>query len=734
MRIEQPAQWQDIPAGQGPSGGPGSPFWHAPRRPWWKRMLGRGGGGGPVDPNAPPKPWYRRWKWKHVILGSLALFMLLIAWLAITAPLSKSLQPIAAPSLTLLSAEGEPIARRGADIREPVDLQKLPDHVPQAFIAIEDKRFHDHLGISIRGITRAMWRNMGAGGVREGGSTITQQLAKTSFLSSERTLGRKGQEALIALWLEAWLTKEEILERYLSNVYFGDNVYGLRAAANHYFSVEPEKLSIPQAAMLAGMVKAPSRLAPTKNYNQARQRGRLVIRAMIDQGYITPAEANKLRPARLKVEKVRNVPTGTYFADWVLPTAREQGEAGYGEQEIQTTLESRLQKHAVSIVRRAGLGRAQVALVAMRPDGRVVAMVGGKDYARSPFNRATQARRQPGSAFKLFVYLAALRAGLDPDTPIEDRPLRIGTWQPKNYQDRYRGTLTLRDAFAVSSNVAAVRLSERVGRENVIRAARDLGVRSPLADNPSLALGASGTTLLEMTAAYAAVAAGRFPLQPRGIEEGKRGFWGQMWEKSVGTSGDPSFDELRELLGAVVQQGTGRGAALAVPAFGKTGTSQDSRDALFIGFAEDLVVGVWIGNDDNSPLPGAMAGGGLPARIWRDFMAGALQTRPAAPKAPPIAAPAEVPMVDANASLTVPIEGTGYQLGVDVRDDGVSVSAQPTGEGGDGQPPRDIPIVDIPLPPPEVRPERPAGNQPQPKGGPAPKEKARPAPADGGGG
>jgi penicillin-binding protein 1A len=676
MRLDQTAQWQPAPAEYQAPVGPVPPPPEPPRRPWYNPL---------------------RWGWKRIVLGILALFMLLIAWLAITAPLSKSLQPIAAPSLTLLSVEGTPIARRGADIREPVRIADLPKHVPNAFIAIEDRRFHDHLGISLKGIARAAWRNVGAGGVREGGSTITQQLAKISFLSAERTAGRKAQEVLIAFWLEAWLTKEEILERYLSNVYLGDNTYGLRAASWHYFSVPPEKLTVPQAAMLAGMVKAPSRLAPTRNYKLARERGRVVIAQMIEQGYVTRAEARRLKPARLKVERQKEVPTGTYFADWVLPMARARGDVGYGEQQVQTTLESRLQKLALQTVRRAGLGKAQVALVAMRPDGRVVAMVGGKDYAKSPFNRATQARRQPGSAFKLFVYLAALRAGMTPDTPIEDRPLRIGEWQPKNYGDRYRGTLTLREALALSSNVAAVRLSERVGRQNVIRAARDLGVRSPLADNPSLALGTSGVTLLELTSAYAAVAAGAYPVTPRGLEEEEKAWWQRAWQKATGTSGDPAFDELREMLGAVVSQGTGRGAALAVPAFGKTGTTQDSRDALFIGFAQDLVGGVWVGNDDNSPMPGAIAGGGLPARIWRDFMTQAIGTGPARTLAPPLAAP--VDSAGVNGSLTLPIEGTGYEVGVQVDENGVTVSAQPGQAPPPGDQPAERPAPTITPPP-----------------------------------
>jgi penicillin-binding protein 1A len=700
MRLDQTAQWQPTPAQyQAPGGPPLEPPPGPPRRAWYNPL---------------------RWGWKRIVLALLALFMLIVAWLAITAPLSKSLQPVAAPSLTLVSVEGHPIARRGADIREPVKISQLPKHVPAAFISVEDRSFHSHLGISLRGIARAAWRNVGAGGVREGGSTITQQLAKISFLTADRTLARKGQEVLIAFWLEAWLTKEEILERYLSNVYLGDNTYGLRAASHHYFSVPPEKLSVTQAAMLAGMVKAPSRLAPTRNYKLARERGKIVIATMVRDGVLTQREANRLKPPKLKVEKQKQVPTGTYFADWVLPMARARGEAGYGDEEVQTTLESGMQKLALQTVRRAGLGRAQVALVAMRPDGRVVAMVGGRDYARSPFNRATQARRQPGSAFKLFVYLAALRAGMTPDTPVADTPLRIGKWQPKNYGDQYRGSLTLRDALALSSNVAAVRLSERVGRQNVIRVARDLGIRSPLNDNPSLALGTSGVTLLELTSAYAAVAAGAYPVRPKGLEDQQKPWWQRMWNKATGQSGDPAFDEMRDMLGAVVSRGTGRGAALAVPAFGKTGTTQDSRDAVFIGFAQDLVVGVWVGNDDNSPLAGQIAGGGLPARLWRDFMTQAIGTAPAQKLAPPLAAPA--PTTGFNGSVTLPIEGTGgFEVGVQVGENGVTVT-------GDGVP---FPIEDLPPDDPREPADVPRPRDPRDDAGPPPRDEPLPEDEEG---
>jgi penicillin-binding protein 1A len=566
---------------------------------------------------------------KRIIKIAALLFALAVLWLVVTAPLSRSLGPVAAPSITILSAEGEPIARRGAIIGAPVDVMRLPPHVGQAFIAIEDRRFFRHVGIDPWGIGRAIWRDLRARRMLEGGSTISQQLAKTSFLSPARTATRKVQEALIALWLEAWLSKEEILSRYLSNVYFGDNVYGLRAAARHYFNVDPEQLTLAQAAMLAGVVNAPSRLAPTTDIAAARRRAALVLGAMREVGYIDEAQLAAVRPARVRRGPRDDVPTGTYFADWVLPQAADLTDDGYGQRLVQTTLEGGLQRLAVRAVRRAGLGRAQAALVAMRLDGRVVAMVGGKDYAQSPFNRAVQARRQPGSAFKLFVYLAAFRHGLTPSTPVDDRPIRLGNWQPRNYGDSYRGPELLRDAVAYSSNSVAVQISERIGRDNVIRAARDLGITTPLRPDPSLPLGVNNVTLLELTSAYAAVAAGRYPIRPHGLPP-ERGWFGWGGDGARPVARDRAFPMLRDVLYAVVQRGTGRAAALSVPTFGKTGTTSDYRDAWFIGFAGDLVVGVWIGNDDNRPLPGT-AGGGLPARIWRSFMAEALGTTPARP-------------------------------------------------------------------------------------------------------
>jgi penicillin-binding protein 1A len=584
----------------------------------------------PLPDDSSEKPKKRkltRWqKVKRGLLIFLLLFIATVAWLALTAPLSQSLEPINAPSLTILSAEGEPIARRGAIIEQPVDVTRLPRHVWQPFVAIEDRNFFSHFGISLRGTVRALFRNVGTGEVRQGGSTITQQLARTSFLSQERTYGRKAREALIAFWLEAWLTKEEILSRYLSNVYFGDNVYGLRAAARHYFNREPEQLTVPQAAMLAAVVNAPSRLAPTHNLRAAQTRARLVMREMVRSNMLSEGEFDTLRPARLEVQQRNNVPTGTYFADWVIQQAEQQSEDGeYGERTLRTTLEGDLQRLAVQTVRRAGLGRAQVALVAMRPDGRVVAMVGGKNYAQSPFNRATMARRQPGSSFKLFVYLAGFRSGLTPDSRINDAPVVMGNWRPQNYEGHYRGPITLRDAVAYSSNSAAIQVTERVGRQNVIRAARDLGISSPLQPVPTLPLGTENVSLIEMTSAYAAVAAGYYPVRPTGIAP--EGGWLSGGGRNAGpVRGDPAFAQLRDVFYAVTQRGTGTAARLPVPTFGKTGTTSDYRDAWFFGFAQDLVVGVWVGNDDNRPMPG-VSGGGIPARIWHSFMAAALGDR-----------------------------------------------------------------------------------------------------------
>jgi penicillin-binding protein 1A len=642
---------------------------------------------GDYQSNLPVVTRGRPWG-KYIVraLAGFAIFLTIaIGWLALTAPLSKSLQPPTPPSITLLADDGKtPIARRGAIIGAPVDAEKLPPHVTEAFLAIEDRRFYSHWGVDPRGIARAVWHNATSDGRNQGGSTITQQLAKNAFLDSDRTIGRKLREVMIAFWLEGWLTKNEILSRYLSNVYFGDNVYGLQAAAKHYFGRDATDLTVGQAAMLAGLVKAPSRLNPTDNLPGARARAKVVVAAMEDAGFLTPREADAVVAAKPRRNIKQVLPTGTYFADWVLPAARDQAGEIKTEAKVVTTLDRRMQAAAERSVRRAGLRQAQVAIVAMRPDGRVVAMVGGKNYADSPFNRATQARRQPGSAFKLFVYLAALRSGMTPDTLVDDSPIDIAGWKPKNSDGRYLGKIPLRRAFARSSNVAAVRLIQQVGVRNVIRAARDLGISTPLPNEATIALGTNTVSLLELTAAYAAIANGRYPVPARGIEDQKE----KGWIDTL-TGGDHAFDGrvrdgMLELLRANVAGGTGHSAALSVESFGKTGTTQDNRDALFVGFAEDLVVGVWVGNDDNTPNPGLM-GGGLPARIWKDFMMQALRVGPAQAPAPEPTADAAAVDYDAEddpvaniingavPAIQGQLEGLGLNLTVG-RDGSISVT------------------------------------------------------------
>lgn len=645
------------------------------RQRWWQRpyWLGR----------------RKRWWAVRIVAATLLLFFLLAGWLAVTAPLSRSLEPIAPPEITLLASDGTPIARNGAVVDKPVRVADLPPHVIEPFLAIEDRRFYSHWGVDPRGLARAVFTGVG------GGSTITQQLAKFTFLTPERSLTRKAREAMIAFWLESWLTKDEILERYLSNAYFGDNTYGLRAASLHYFYRHPEKLKPEQAAMLAGLLQAPSRYAPTRNFDRAKERMGLVVQSMVAAGYLTEAEARAMPVPVIDSRRRNTLPTGTYFADWALPEARGIADSGYASQTLTTTLDSRLQGIARRVTSRAGLGQAQVALVAMRPNGEVVAMIGGKDYGKSPFNRATQARRQPGSTFKLFVYLAALRSGMSPEHRVANTEITTGTYRPRNARGTYSDSLTLEEAFAQSSNVAAVRLLDQLGSKAVIDTARDLGVRSPLAEgDPSLALGTSTMTLIELTAAYAGVAANDFPVQPHAFRQEEEGWLEWLWNGRSSLS-SRQHRNIEQLLRSAVNRGTGRAAILRGPNFGKTGTSQDYRDALFVGYAGDLVVGVWIGNDDNSPLNG-ISGGGLPARIWRDFMTQALGEAPVrqrqAPQPDPSGPvqPQDVPDLDAlppGANGTrLRVEGNGVVISTDVEgvpidlridENGVGVSPGP---------------------------------------------------------
>jgi penicillin-binding protein 1A len=562
------------------------------------------------------------------------------------------------PEITLQDRGGVTFASFGDRYGEYLTLDQISPWLPKAVIAVEDRRFYQHPGIDPIGIGRAFVRNIQAGRVVQGGSTISQQLAKLAFLTPERSLMRKVKEALYTLWIEARLDKAEILELYLNRVYLGNGAYGADAAARRYFAKPASDLSLAEAAMLAGLIKAPSRYAPTRDLALAQTRTEVVLSSMVDTGSITAAEAAaaKAAPAQLAAPPTR---AGTgYFADWVFAESRLYADAEEPRLMVRTTLDHEVQRAAEEAVEAAfaqapGAERIeQVAVVAMSLDGQVRAMLGGRAYAASQFNRATEAERQPGSAFKLFVYLAALEAGLRPEDRISAAPIRVNGWAPRNLDDAYPTNISLLDSFAGSVNTAAVRLGEQVGRHRVIRLAERLGITSPLPDEPSLALGSPEVRLIELTAAYATVANGGYLVWPEGIESIAGGDGDALYGRRPVE--EPVLEPvvvraMTAMLETTLDRGTGREASLRRFVAGKTGTSSEYRDAWFVGFTDALVVGVWVGNDDGRPMP-RVTGGSLPARIFREFILRAQGDLPFRPDpAPP--KPREAPVIDALGDL-----------------------------------------------------------------------------------
>lgn len=546
-------------------------------------------------------------------------------------------QKVRRPLVTVLAADGSRVASYGDRYGTPTVVADLPPYLIQAVLATEDRRFYEHFGLDLRGLARAALVDIRAGRIIQGGSTLTQQLAKNLFLTPARSIGRKIREAILAIKLERRFTKNQILTIYLNRVYLGAGTWGVDAAAQRYFGKPATKLTRYEAAMIAGLLKAPSRYNPARHPNLARRRTVLVLNSMVEAGYISRAKAQAVakRGAR-GIARVAESSAQRYFADWVLDRVRARVGYVAGDLTVRTTLVPREQRLAqtrsralLDAARRAKVG--QVALVALAPDGAVRAMVGGRDYRKSQFNRAARALRQPGSAFKPFVYLAALESGFTPASRFRDAPVTVDGWTPRNYGRRYYGSVTLKDAMARSLNTVAVRVSERVGRRKVIAAARRLGISSPLLPHPSIALGASEVTLLELTAAYDSFANGGFGVVPYGIVEIRAGngkvLYRHARRRRVRVVSAHNVRAMDDILGAVISEGTGKRARIGRPAAGKTGTSQDFRDAWFIGYTPGLVTGVWVGNDDGAPMK-RVTGGGLPARIWRSFMVGALKGRP----------------------------------------------------------------------------------------------------------
>ncbi len=559
-----------------------------------------------------------------------------LVWVGIHLPPIQSLEiPKRPPSVLILGANGATLATRGDMGGAAVPLRELPDYVPKAFIAIEDRRFYSHHGVDPLGIMRALVADVLRRGASQGGSTITQQLAKNLFLTQERTISRKAQEVVLALWLEHKFSKAQILELYLNRVYFGSGAYGVEAAAQRYFGKSARRLALAEAAMLAGLVQSPSRLAPSHNPDGAERRARLVLADMAEQKLAGEDAVHVALAHPARAVKAATAGSVNYVADWVMDAVNDVigrfDEDIVVETSIDPALQTAAERALADVLAQKGdkFGVGEGALVAMTPDGVVRALVGGKSYAESQFNRAIAAKRQPGSAFKPFVYLTALEHGLTPDTIREDGPIVVRGWKPENYEHEYMGPVTLTQALANSLNTVSVRLTLEFGPAAVIRTAYRLGISSLLEPNASIALGTSEVSPLELVSAYAPFANGGFAISPHVIARVRSTDGKTLYARPAQVLGrivDARYVAMMNMmLHETLASGTARHADLpGWPAAGKTGTSQDYRDAWFIGYTSNLVAGVWLGNDDNSPTRKA-TGGGLPVEIWSRFMKAAHQ-------------------------------------------------------------------------------------------------------------
>jgi len=605
------------------------------------------------DGRRPPRREPPKRRRRGFLGGALKLLLLLGLWVAIlgggavayfalTLPDTKQLTTAdRRPSVTILDADGGIVATFGDLFGQPLTLKQMSPFLPKAVVATEDRRFYSHFGIDPVGLIRAGFTDLRSGHVVQGGSTITQQLAKTVFLTPERNLTRKIREALLALWLEHRFTKDQILEIYLNRVYLGAGTYGVDAAAHRYFGKSAAQLNLYESAVIAGLLKAPTRFNPTRDKEKTAARAAQVLDLMVETGAVDQQQAAAAEKSGTELNKIALTQPGRrYFADWIADQVRDFAGTSDRDLTVRTTLDPRMQNAAESAITdalaRHGLQDAvsQGALVAMTPDGAVRAMVGGRDYNESQFNRATQAQRQPGSSFKPFVYLAGVEAGIRPEDRFVDGPIQIGNWRPHNYTNKYLGEITVAEAIAESINTVAVQVAQRAGIPQVIAVANRLGITSQLAQDASIALGTNEVNLLELVSAYAPFANGGAGVLPYGISEIKDSNGKIVYRRSGSGAGQvippDEVGVMNQLLTGVITRGSGKAAALPRPAAGKTGTTQDYKDAWFIGYTADLVAGVWLGNDDNTPM-NKVTGGSLPAPVWKSFMLTATQGMPVKP-------------------------------------------------------------------------------------------------------
>jgi len=561
------------------------------------------------------------------------------------------------PQILYVDRSGALLGVRGGRAAAPVELDRLAPYVPAAFVAIEDRRFWEHSGFDAVGMARALVKDLTTGHPTEGASTITQQLARNLFLSSEQTLERKTQELVYAVELERKFTKKQILALYLSRVYFGSGAYGIEAAAHRFFNKPAENLTLREAATLAGVLKNPSGYSPIDQPERSAERTRLVLDAMVETHAISEAERSRALASHPRVYDHDPLETAQYFIDWLDPQVRRDVGAFNTDLVVETTLDLAMEQaggaSVLDVVEHDRTRGEEAALVALDGEGRVRAMVGGSDYAASPFNRATRAQRQAGSSWKPFVYLTAMEQGRTPDVLAVDEPVTINGWSPRNHDDQFLGPITLETALARSVNTVAARLADEVGREHVADTARRLGITTPISTDPAMALGASEVKPIDMAAAYDAFSNGGRRVAPYGVERIRtasgRLVFRHKSDPLAQVIGNPALSEMNRMLRAVVTSGTGTGAAIrGYDIAGKTGTTQEGKDAWFCGFSGNFTSCAWVGKDDARPVP-HLAGGGSAARVWRGFMIAALPRSgavaiPAGPDAPSTIAPISTPV------------------------------------------------------------------------------------------
>jgi len=545
--------------------------------------------------------------------------------------------------IRMRASNGTVLVSLGPSFGQWIPYDRIPPEMRAAMIAVEDKRFRGHIGVDPIGIARSIKVRLERGRWAQGGSTITQQLARNIFLTNSRTLGRKIKEAVLALAIERKFSKDQILELYLNRVYFGGGAYGIDAASRRFFGHGADRLSLGEATIIAGLVKAPSNYAPTADPEAARERSSVVLKSMVENGFVSAAAAASVDPARIRIQPTTQQNSVRYFTDWAMPQLDTLIDETSEPIDVWTTLDPRMQAAADLAITRNTPGAAQGALVAIDRDGAVRAMVGGRDYVTSLYNRATQAQRQPGSAFKLFVYLAALESGMKPTDTIVDSPVTIDGWTPRNATRTHQGPVTLREAFARSINTVSAKIGAQLGFSTIADMARRFGITTPISTNPSMVLGTSDVRLIDMTRAFASVHAKGTGIAPYAIRrvitaDGRLLYTHNAQERRVLVAPWVAA-QMTDLMQSAVLTGTGRAAQIGRPVAGKTGTTSSNKDGWFIGFSSGLTAGVWMGRDDARPVAG-LQGGTAPARAFHDFMVRAVANRPAEPFE------TEVPMPD----------------------------------------------------------------------------------------